>query len=171
MRTKTLPGVIGALLAVGAACGDGTGTLSLASYSVDMQGVETEFLADSLDHGAPEGEDYPIDDELVYFTHAFESLEKRVEGWKALSPPPDLATEHQLLVFTMEEVQRIVLEYAQQAALGGDDFAMAEMAVDAEVVASSAAWRAACRDLAERAILLEAPIAFAGSCAVPTLTE
>ncbi len=55
--------------------------------------------------------------------------------------------------------------------MGGDEFAMSEIALDAEVVAASSAWRAVCRDLAEKSILMDAPIAFAGSCAVPTLTE
>ena len=154
-----------------ASCGDDDAALNLSDYAKGMQAVEAHFLEQSLDHGPPTGEDYPIDDQLVYFTHAFEILETRVEGWKALEPPDDLADHHVRLVATMEKVQKIVLEYAQNAALDDSEFDMDELAIDAEVVVASAIWRAACRDFAEVAILLDAPVAFAGSCAVPTLTE
>lgn len=168
MGIKTAFGVGTALVLAIAGCV--SAELSLSSYSESMQEVEAQFLEASLDHGSPDGAEYPIGDELVYFTHAFDILESRVDGWKAIEPPQDLVGEHANLVATMEEVQRIVLDYAQHAALKSDDFAIDQLTVDAKVIASSAEWRAACRNLAERAILLDAPIAFAGSCAVPTLT-
>jgi hypothetical protein len=171
MQTRRIIGVIASFMLLAAACGGSSSESGLAGYSDQMQEVESTFLVESMDHGPPTGEDYPLDDELVYFTHAFDILESRVEGWKGATPPDDLSAEHNLLVSTMEDVQKLVLDYAQQAALGGDDFEMDELAVDAEVVAASEVWRSACRDLAEKSILLDAPIAFAGSCAVPTLTE
>lgn len=171
MQTRRAIGAVFSFVLLSAACGGGNGESGLAGYAEQMQEAESTFLVDSLDHGPPTGEDYPLDDELVYFTHAFEILESRVEAWKEATPPDDLGAEHDLLISTMEDVQRIVLDYAQQAAMGGDDFEMGELAADAEVMAASEVWRAACRDLAEKSILLDAPIAFAGSCAVPTLTE
>ena len=163
--------VLAGLTLIAVACGDTAETTDLQTYASQMQAIEADFLNDSRDLGPPSGDDYPLDDELVYFTHAFEILDTRVEAWKEISPPPELDVAHNLLDSTMEDVQRIVLDYAQRAALEAADFAMDEIAVDAEVVAASALWRGACRDLTEQSILLDAAIAFAGSCAVPTLTE
>ena len=142
--------------------------LIFATLLIALAGVRRP---ESIDHGPPTGDDYPIDDQLVYFHHAFEILETRVEGWKAVEPPAELVEEHRRLVAAMEEVQAIVLDYAQHAALEDSEFSIDQVAVDAEVVASSAVWRRACRDLSNGAILLEVPIAFAGNCAVPTLTD
>ncbi len=155
--------VVGAIVA--AACGaSAPATLTVDEYAEAMQRVETEFDAESPNPADdPADRDrYPLGGDLVVANELHVAFQKRLAGWRAIQPPPELAALHEELVAALEAVQQEVEKYLTEQAVQEGTLDFDTIGPKVEPFLSSAA--DACRAL--RSALLErgARVDFAANC-------
>lgn len=164
MTIGRVQALIAGLAIVAAACSADAEPMSLHEYAAAMQAVENSFVADAPDPsaGGVEVGQYPLGGDLVMATVLYSEFERRLAGWRAITPPASVARQHDRLVAALDAVQREVGDYLGGEAMTGTEFDFG--AIGGAVGPFLQEASGACREL--RSVLIDAgaPVRFAGNC-------
>lgn len=149
---------------VAGACSADPTALTIEEYAAAMQWVEKGFESDSPDVGGPDADrdDYPLGGDLVIADHLYMKYEDRLNGWRAIAPPPEVSELHVQLVEALDAVQEEVGDYLGHHAVSDNDFDFDSIGPAVEPFLRNAA--AACRELRAALSDADAGVAFADSC-------
>lgn len=141
--------------------------MTLEEYGDHMNEVEATFEQAAESELGPQAEFedsefFPVGGDLVPATILFRLMEERLDGWKAASPPGDIAALHDTLVEKMDIVQTQVSRYLADESLATDDFDLASIGAELRVELAEAT--GACRDLRAGLSAFGIEVAFADSC-------
>ena len=152
------------LALVAAACSAESTPLTVEEYAAALQAVESGFVSEAPDPlGQPEDRDqYPLGGDLVVANDLYMEYDGRLAGWRALSPPPQLAELHGQLVDALDGVQREVGMYLAEHAVSDNDFDFDSIGPAVGPFLNDAA--VACRELRSALEDAEAEVEFAESC-------
>lgn len=151
-----------ALLA--SACSSNSPALTVEDYATAIGTVESRFVAQGVDARQQPGDrdPYPLGGDLMMAGELYMQFQERLNGWRAITPPPEITDLHERLVDALTAVQREVGGYIGEKAISeGDlDFASIGPAVRPFLVDASEA----CVALQAALIAAGAPVTFADGC-------
>ncbi len=163
MFTRWTAAAIGLAL-VAAACSADSTPLTVEEYATALQEVESDFDSTSTDLSDPESnrDEYPLGGDLVAANGLYMEYEERLDGWRAISPPPELSELHVQLVAALDAVQEEVGDYLGENAMAGNEFDFDSIGPAVQPFLRDAA--AACRELRAALEGADAGVVFADSC-------
>lgn len=148
MFRKTLASLtVFAMFAV--ACGgsgsseDDASPLSINDY---VDGINTSSLEFEDTRSRIAELDLPVDGDLGQASALFVAYDNSLEALRRLTPPPEVAAQHEALVNTLAELQDTVLAYLQKASLEGG-FEFPDIDADPGISIKLSAFGKACIDL------------------------
>ena len=152
------------LALIATACSADATALSVEEYAVALQEVEADFDSGAPDLRSPDADrsEYPLGGDLVAANSLYMKYEERLDGWRAIFPPPEMSELHIQLVAALDAVQEEVGEYLGENAMAGDDFDFDSIGPAVEPFLRDAA--AACRELRVALEGADAGVVFADSC-------
>lgn len=142
MRRRTIAVVLVAL--VTGACGGADEQLDVDGYVEEIRSIAAQFRADFDE--ADQLADFPIEGELINAAAGYMAYDDALERLRALEPPPDIASEHDVVVVRLDSVQEVVGEYLDKASKEGG-FTFERLDGDPTVRARLDALAAACAEL------------------------
>lgn len=157
-------GVLLLFALVASTCASDSAPMALDDYAVAMQAVETSFEGDAPDPlNQPEDRSgYPLGGDLVAANALFSEFDKRLDGWRAISPPTSIAGLHDRLVEALDAIQRAVGDYLGSEAMAGTEFEFSSIGSAVAPFLQKAV--AACRQLRTAIRDAGAKVDFAGDC-------
>ena len=154
--------VMGLVLLV-AACGDGDSTSGDAPMDLQAYVDAVSYQAEEFDEeaAAAAAAEYPFDEELVEASGLYAVYDKSLGKMRSLTPPAEVAEQHDALVAAMSTMQEKVGDYLHKAGLEGG-FSFEALNADPVVAEAVAAFFASCTALADA-------VRDAGATGVPTV--
>lgn len=141
-------GAVVALALLAAACGD-----SATSHpeTIDEYVSALTATVDTFDEeaAAAYAEDYPLEEELIEATGVFAAYQKSLDAVEAITPPPEIAAEHDEFVSRFTEMQEEVAHYLDKA-MFEEGFTLVRLNAEPAVAAKVDAFFASCDELADK---------------------
>jgi len=142
--------LIAVLALVVGACGDpedGSEPLAVDDYVDEINSVVDEFRSDQS--AAEDVLGFPVEGELAAATEVFMAYDTSLRAMRSVSPPSEVAAQHEEFVQALDGLQATVLSYLQKAGVEGG-FTFEGLNADPEVERRFSEFQAACDALADR---------------------